>query len=152
MGEISLWEGLLDAAGVLLFLVVAYGVALMVRRRVLGRNGGVFELSHRVRATRPGRGWLLGIGRYSGDVLEWFRVFSLSPRPKRTWRRTELSFDSSRAPEGAEEVALYPNHVIVVCRSHGDTVELAMALETLTGFQAWLEARPPGTDWTRRSS
>jgi hypothetical protein len=28
-------------------------------------------------------------------------------------------------------------------------VELAMSRESLTGFQAWLEARPPGTDWSR---
>ena len=37
--------------------------------------------------TGTGRGWLLGIGRYSGDQLEWFRIFSLSPRPKRSWPR-----------------------------------------------------------------
>ena len=41
---------------------------LVVRRRVLSRHGGTFELSHRVRPDEePGRGWLLGLGRYSGD-------------------------------------------------------------------------------------
>lgn len=29
-------------------------------------------------------------------------------------------------------------------------VELAMASDSLIGFQAWLESRNPGTDWTRR--
>jgi hypothetical protein len=28
-------------------------------------------------------------------------------------------------------------------------VELAMSAASLTGFQSWLEARPPGTDWNR---
>ena len=143
------WEWGLDAVGVLLVLVVCYFVALMVRRRALGRHGGTFELSHRVRAGRPGRGWLLGIGRYSGETLEWFRVFSLSPRPKRCWQRTKVAYESSRVPEGMEAMALYPGHVVVTCRYDGTVVELAMAPASLTGFQAWLESRPPGTDWSR---
>jgi len=143
------WEWVVDAVGVLLVLVLCYFVALLVRRRVIGRHGGTFELSHRVRATRPGRGWLLGIGRYSGETLEWFRVFSLSPRPRRRWERVTMTYDSSRTPEGVESMALYPDHVIVTCRYGGELVELAMAPASLTGFQAWLESRPPGTDWSR---
>jgi hypothetical protein len=144
------WEWLLDDAGLLLLLVVLYGVCLMVRRRVIARHGGTFELSHRVRATRPGRGWLLGVGRYSGSTLEWFRVFSLAPVPKRTWERTRLVYIASRVPQGAEELALYPDHLVVECRTtDGDTVELAMAPQSLIGFQAWLESRHPGTDWSR---
>ena len=75
------WQWLLDSAGVLLLFVLLYGVALIVRRRVLSRHGGTFELSYRVRPARAGRGWLLGLGRYSGETLEWFRIFSLSPGP-----------------------------------------------------------------------
>ena len=143
------WEWLLDGIGVLLVLVVCYFVALMVRRRVIGRHGGTFELSHRVRAGRLGRGWFLGIGRYSGETLEWFRVFSLSPRPKVSWERARMTYDSSRTPEGTEAMALYPGHVIVTCQYAGVPVEFAMAPASLTGFQAWLESRPPGTDWSR---
>jgi hypothetical protein len=44
---------------------------------------------------------------------------------------------------------LYPDHLVVVCRGPQGVVELAMSRESLTGFQAWLEARPPGTDWSR---
>jgi hypothetical protein len=144
------WEWLLDVAGLALLVVLLYGACLMVRRRVISRHGGTFELSHRVRATRPGRGWLLGVGRYSGSTLEWFRVFSLSPVPKRTWERTELVYESSRSPEGPETLALYPDHVVVVCRdTRGRMVELAMSAASLIGFQAWLESRDPGTDWSR---
>jgi hypothetical protein len=143
------WELGLDAVGALLVLVVCYFVALMVRRRVIGRHGGTFELSHRVRAGRPRRGWLLGTGRYSGDTLEGFRVVSLSPRPKRRWERMTRAYDSSRAPEGVEAMALYPGHIIVTCTSAGQLVELALAPASLTGFQAWLASRPPGTDWSR---
>ena len=145
-----LWLGLLDAALILALLVLLYGLLLVVRRRVLSRHGGTFELSHRMRpGDEPGRGWLLGLGRYSGEELEWFRIFTLAPRPKRSWRRSELSYDSAREPEGPERTVLYPDHVVVDCRSPRGPVELAMSRESLTGFQAWLEARPPGTDWSR---
>jgi len=144
------WEWPLDAAVVLLVIVLLYGVGLMIRRRMISRHGGTFELSHRVRGSHPGRGWLLGLGRYSGDTLEWFRVFSLSPRAKRVWRRTELTYVSSRHPAGLEQMSLYPDHVVVECVSRGTGVELAMSPASLIGFQAWLESRNPGTDWSRR--
>ena len=79
------WQWLLDVAGVVLGLVLLYGIALIVRRRVLARRGGTFELSHRVRTAKSGRGWVLGLGRYTAASLEWFRIFSLNPRPKYVW-------------------------------------------------------------------
>lgn len=143
------WQWLLDAAGVVLLLVVCYGVALVVRRRVIARHGGTFELSHRVRPAADGRGWVLGLGRYSGETLEWFRVFSLSSKAKATWARETLSYDGRREPLGAEQMSLYPDHLVIRCQSPTGEVELAMSAASLTGFQAWLEARPPGTDWNR---
>ena len=50
---------------------------------------------------------------------------------------------------GAEEMSLYDGHVVVSCAYAGDLVELAMSEASLTGFQSWLEAGPPGTDWNR---
>lgn len=144
-----LWQWLLDAAGVLLFLAVAYGVGLIVRRRLLSRHGGTFELSYRVRHEHVGRGWLLGLGRYSGESLEWFRYFSLWPRPKRVLLRSEVTFTGRREPEGAEQMSLYPEHVVISCRTPTGQVELAMSPASLMGFQSWLESGPPGTDWTR---
>ena len=138
------WQWLLDAAGVLVGLVLLYGIALVVRRRVLSRNGGTFELSYRVRPHKAGRGWLLGLGRYSGESLEWFRIFSLSPRPKRVWRRSELTYAGRRSPQGAEQVSLYPDHVVVSCATPTGALELAMGESALMGFQSWLEAGPPG--------
>ena len=143
------WQWLLDVAGVVLGIVLLYGIALIVRRRVLARHGGTFELSHRVRTDKPGRGWVLGLGRYSGETLEWFRVFSLSPRPKRSWQRETLSFDGRREALGAEQMSLYPDHQVIHCQTADGEVELAMSAGSITGFQSWLEARPPGTDWSR---
>lgn len=142
------WQLLLDAAGAVLVLVLLYGLALVIRRRLLSRHGGTFELSYRVRPERPGRGWLLGLGRYSGDSLEWFRIFSLSPRPKCAWRRDTLGYVDRRDPEGPERVSLYPDHTVVRCSTPDGDLELAMAATSLMGFQSWLEAAPPGTATT----
>jgi hypothetical protein len=139
-----LWEWLVDSAGVLLFLLLLYGLALVVRRRWISRNGGTFEFSVRVRSGRAGRGWILGVARYSGDDLEWFRVFSLSPWPRSSYRRAELEYVGRRDAAGVEAYSLYADHIIVSCRTPAGPLEVAMSPEALTGFLAWLEAAPPG--------
>jgi hypothetical protein len=141
---LPIWEWLLESAAVVLLLLLLFGVALIIRRRWLSRNGGTFELSYRARATTPGRGWLLGLGRYAGDRLEWFRIFSLSPRPKRVWARGTLSYVARRDPEGVEQLSLYPGHVVIRCDTPTGAVELALGPSSLMGFQSWLEAAPPG--------
>jgi hypothetical protein len=143
------WGWLLDISGIVLLLLVGYGIGLVGRRRILARHGGTFELSHQLRTDRTGRGWVLGMGRYSGEKLEWFRIFTLWPRPKRVWAREELTYDGRRETLGAEQASLYPDHVVIRCASPSGDVELAMSLASLTGFQAWLEAKPPGADWNR---
>jgi hypothetical protein len=143
------WAWLLDALGVLL-LALLYGIALIVRRRWISRDGGTFEFSVRVRSTRAGRGWVLGVGRYSGDDLEWFRIFSLAPGPKLRLRRGELEYAGRREPEGAESYSLYTGHTIVLCKTASGPLEVAMSPSALTGFLAWLEAAPPGQRLRRR--
>ena len=139
-----IWEWLLESAAGVLLLVLALGVALILRRRWLSRHGGTFELSYRARVSQPGRGWLLGLGRYRGDRLEWFRIFSLSPRPKMVWQRSTLSYVERRDPEGVEQLSLYPGHVVIRCETPAGDVELALGTSSLMGFQSWLEAAPPG--------
>ena len=138
------WQWVADAAGAVLVLVLLYGLCLVVRRRWISRNGGTFECSVHVRPNRAGRGWVLGVGRYSGDELEWFRIFSLVPRPKLVLDRGDLGYEGRREPVGPETYTLYAGHVIIRCATPTGLLELAMSLEALTGFLAWLEAAPPG--------
>ena len=63
----------------LVALAVLPLLAITVRRRVLMRSGGMVEMSLRAQRARHGRGWVLGLGRFSGDELQWYRVFSLAP-------------------------------------------------------------------------
>jgi hypothetical protein len=143
------WQWLLDSAGAVLLVVLLFGLLLVVRRRVLARKGGTFELSVRENPHVDGRGWVLGMGRYREDSLEWFRIFSPLPTPRRAWRRNDLAVVSQRDPEGAEEFSLYAGHVVVVCRTPRGEAELAMSPSSLTGLQSWLEAGPPGSPLTR---
>jgi hypothetical protein len=145
-----LWQWIVDVVGVALLVVLLYGVCLVLRRRWIARDGGTFELSHRARpASRKGhgagRGWILGVGRYSGDRLEFFRVFSISPRPRAVLARRDLHYRGQRRPVGAEAHSLYAGHVVLDCASSAGELELAMAPEAVTGFLAWLEASPPGS-------
>ena len=144
-----LWAWLVDALGLVLVLLGCYGIALIVRRRLLARNGGTFELSYRARSSKVGRGWVLGIGRYSGESLEWFRIFSLAPRPKRVWQRFDMEYVGRRRPIGSEQVSLFAGNTIVSCLTAAGEVELAMSESSLMGFQSWLEAMPPGSRGVR---
>src|SRR4029079_1078976 len=106
------WQWLLDSAGPALLLILLFGLRLVLRRRLLSRHGGTFELSVREKRLADGRGWVLGMGRYREDSLERFRIFSPLPVPRRAWRRNHLAVLSQRPPEGAEEFALYAGHVV----------------------------------------
>lgn len=139
----AVWQWLVDSAGVLLLIVLAYGVLLVFRRRWLSRRGGTFELSLRSAPHHGGRGWVLGLGRYDDDALEWFRIFSLWPAPKRRWRRSQLRLATERRPEGAESFSLYAGHVVSVVGTPAGEVEMAMSPAALTGLRSWLEAGPP---------
>lgn len=131
---------------VLVVLVVAAG---LLRRVGLQRAGGTIELSLRLKAPGHGRGWVNGVGRFVGDELLWYRVFSLAPRPRRRYSRRSLQVVRRRAPSGGEHRALLEGAAVLECQVLGQPVELAMSCAAVTGFLAWLEARPPGATLPR---
>jgi hypothetical protein len=133
-----------EAIAVALAVVAFALAALAVRRRWLLGSGGAIDMSLRLRFGRVGRGWALGVGRYTGDDLLWFRVFAVTLRPSRTLSRRGLQVVAQRAPQGAESWAVQSGAVIVECRDSNGPVQLAMSAEALTGFLSWLESAPPG--------
>jgi hypothetical protein len=133
----------------LLALPVLALVSISARRRFLSRSGGAIEVSFRLRPRTQGRGWVLGVGRFVGDDLQWFRVFSLSTRPRRTLSRRDLQVKERRAPKGPEALALLKGAEVIELVSVGQRVEIALDASAMTGFLAWLEARPPGATLPR---
>lgn len=126
----------------LVFLALLAMTVLAVRRRTLQRAGGTVECS----LQHPGHArWTLGVGRYEGDTLNWYRLLSLRTRPRQVLSRNHLSVVDQRQPEAYEVDALPTGAVVVTCIHDGAVVELALGEQALTGFLAWLEASPPGT-------
>lgn len=134
--------------GLVVVLVVVGLFVFGLRRRLIQRSGGTFDCSLRwnvpAEPDRSGKGWVYGVARYNGDRINWFRVFSYAPRPRRMLERSAIEVQSRRAPEGEEELALLSDAVILGCAHRGVRLELAMSDDALTGFLAWLEAAPPG--------
>lgn len=127
-----------------LAVAVALLLAVAARRRGLQAAGGTVEVSLRLKRPGHGRGWVNGVGRFVGDELRWYRIFSLSPRPRRVLSRRTLEVVRRRPPSGAENRALLDGAVVMECRVGDRPVELAMQPSAVTGFLAWLESRPPG--------
>jgi hypothetical protein len=117
---------------------------LFLRRGIISRGGGTIDLSLRLSTLVPGRGWSSGLGRFGGDELRWYRMFSFAFRPRRVLTRRGLAVESRRQPDGPERLVLPADWVIVRCTGHQAPIEIAMAQTTLAGFLSWLESAPPG--------
>ncbi|MDP9239567.1 MAG: DUF2550 domain-containing protein [Actinomycetota bacterium] len=118
--------------------------ALAFRRALLARTAGMVEMSLRLRSRSHGRGWVLGTGRYVGDELQWFRVFSLALSPRRRISRSDFSIVRRREPSRPEKMTLQPRMIILECQTTTGPVQLAMGQQALTGFLSWLESAAPG--------
>ena len=134
-----IFEGI--GIGVLALLVVL--ALLFARRGMISRGGGTIELSLRLSTMVAGRGWSSGLGRFAGDELRWFRMFSFAWRPRRILSRQTLAVESRRQPDGPERLVLPADWVVVRCTGHQAPIEIAMAQNALTGFLSWVEAAPP---------
>jgi hypothetical protein len=142
------WLGVVELLAVLVLLLVLALLLLALRRRWLARQGGTFECSLRLHTSTPGSGWALGVARYNDGQLEWFRFFSYSWRPRKSFPRQEVRVLETRDPDPVEAVALYAEQRIVrfeiALRGGPERWELAMSPDSLTGLLSWLEAAPPG--------
>ncbi len=138
-----LWQIALDILGGLLLLAALALAGLIVRRRRLTKSEPTFDMSVRTHPQQGARGWTLGVARYRGDRLEWFRVFSLSLRPKRVFDRQALELHGRRKPDGAEAYALFTGHLVVNARTGSKEVQVALSPDSLTALLAWLESAPP---------
>src|SRR4051812_10559798 len=137
----------LEVVVAVLVVTAALLLGVVSRRRFLTRDVGAFDCSLRWGGGSPGsagKGWRLGVARYEANRIDWYRVFSISPRPGASLVRAELDVLDRRPPSNAESFAILAGSIIARCRYRGEQVELAMSEQAYTGFAAWLEAAPRG--------
>ena len=124
------------------FIVLATIFALLVlalclsgaRRFNLRRALGTVDASIRT----AGNSWQMGVCRYQDNDLEWFRLASLSTRPKHTYRRSSLELIGRRKPTESERVNVPPDAIIVELRYEGQEVLISIRFDAYTGLSSWL--------------
>lgn len=122
-----------------LFLLVIVSLCLFgIRRFQLRRALGTVDASICQFEDR----WQMGVCRYQDRDLEWFRLLSLSPRPRYSYRRSSLELLGRRHPSEAERPLVQPDSVIVLMRYDGKDFMMAMKFEAYAGLSSWLEAGP----------
>ncbi len=134
-----------------LAVIVVLILALVVRRRILLRAAGAVDMALRIRVGKAGGGWALGVGRYAGDQLEWFRALSLMPRPSRMLSRSAIAVERQRDPDSVETWGVQPRAAVLECSVDGTLVQLALTPDAIPGFLSWLESSPPGSAQTHRA-
>ncbi|OLT45524.1 DUF2550 domain-containing protein [Cellulosimicrobium sp. CUA-896] len=127
------------ALGLLLAALVVAGLGAL-RLRALSRRVGSFECGLRT-AGAESASWTLGIAHYGVGRIDWWRSWSLSWRPGRTWSRHDLVI-VGREPFGGADAR--PDSYLVRCRYREQELELTMARAAYEGLASWLEAAPPG--------
>jgi hypothetical protein len=135
----------LEVFGICVVALVALLFAIFFRARLFMLGGGTIRLQVRISTMVPGRGWSTGIGRFHGDELRFYRMFSLAFRPKRILDRADLVIEERRVPEGPERLTMPGHWIVLRLSTRGDQFYIAMAESTVTGFLSWLEAAAPGS-------
>ncbi|KAB1161629.1 DUF2550 domain-containing protein [Micromonospora sp. DT46] len=143
---------IVEGIGIGVAVILGALLILFARRTVVTRSGGIIRLGVRTSTMLDGRGWSPGFGRFVGDELRWYRLFSFAIRPARVLSREGLAVERRRLPEGQERLSMPADWVILRCTSDHAPVEIAMARSTVTGFLSWLEAAPPGAVSPRLAS
>ncbi len=122
------------AAGIAVVALLVF-VALLVRRLMLYRRPGTFDLS-----VRPVGGvWSVGVAQFGSTQLDFYPFFSLSLGPSQVFERDRLRIVGRR-----ESVGVLSSTVVIRCRFDGDEIDLAMSESAYFGLSTWSEAAPPG--------
>lgn len=139
-----LWIWLLDSVALVVLVAAGLITLLVARRRMMSRRRETFDLSVSHHAGPDPNGWVIGVGAYGPESLDWYRTFSFAWWPRYRFLRGDLEVLERRDPDGAEAFALDDGDVIVQVRHPSGVQQLAMSPSALTGLLAWLEASPPG--------
>ena len=136
-------DSVIVTLGIAAILAIIVGALCLVgvRRMNLRRALGTIDASICLATGH----WQMGVCRFQGAELEWFRMFSLSPTPRYSFERSKLELIQRREPREGEASRIQPGTVVVELNHEGEELLLAMRFDEYTGLSSWLEAGPrPG--------
>jgi hypothetical protein len=116
-------------ATVLVLLLLAALVVL--RGVVLARSRGSVPCRLKVGSG----GWQSGVARYADGELHWIPLMGVRLRPRHAIARRGLVVSARRELDGGL--------CAIDCGGSSPEMSLAMSVDALTGFLAWLESAPP---------
>ncbi|XBH22088.1 DUF2550 domain-containing protein [Jonesiaceae bacterium BS-20] len=125
----------------LLCVVVILTLWGYLRLRRLSFQFGTFDCAWRTvkDGSDPTDRWVQGLGEYRSDRLVWWKAYSLSPRPRRVWLRSEFEL-VGRTPLNLVDL---PGMYLVACKYAGVPFEMMMSAEAYHGLSSWSESAPP---------
>ncbi|MFZ2751047.1 MAG: DUF2550 family protein, partial [Propioniciclava sp.] len=118
------WGSLSAGVAALVLVCVLAPIAWLLFRRAwlsMG-HGRVFACSLQ---RTPTSVWKVGVARFHGDAFQWYRVLSLSLRPKVTLLRQDTLVLHVHPARGGEGSGVFPGHVMVELGGRSAGVSLA---------------------------
>ncbi|MFT4044359.1 MAG: DUF2550 domain-containing protein [Gordonia sp. (in: high G+C Gram-positive bacteria)] len=136
----------------LLLVVTVVVCGLLAYRLQQLRSAGTAALLRDLPAALD-EGWRHGTVHYSDEALRYYRLSSLRPGPSRTLPRGMIEILGRRRAVGTEAEILEGMRILHIREINTDVArdyELAMSLDGVTAFQAWIEAGAPTRAQRRR--
>lgn len=125
-----------------LLLAACFTVCLLAFWRFLTKRAGGTQVIMRRLPAKESHGWRHGVIRYKGDMLEFYKLRSLSPHPDIVLRRDELVLNGRREKTGAEQKFMEERTRIVQLKSSTRQCEWALNSHAEMALLAWLESAP----------
>ncbi|QMV85091.1 DUF2550 domain-containing protein [Corynebacterium hindlerae] len=130
--EIIGW--IIAVLGVVLFLLAAW-------RFIAHRANGTPVLIRRMPA-KDGRAWRHGVVRYRGNILDFYKLRSVSPSPDVTFERRGFSLKGRREQTAREQKFMEPGLKVLVVQTSRGEFEWAMDSHAEMALLAWVESAP----------
>lgn len=138
------WPWIVDVLVLSVAITLAILIVMAVRRWLIARRGTTIDLSVTRRPGDDASGWIIGLGRYRGDDLEFFRLFSLWPTPRYVFKRGTVEVLGRRALSNREVRRTHHSFVAAPVDTETPVAQIALTPGALTALLAWLESSPPG--------
>ncbi|MEJ5998671.1 DUF2550 domain-containing protein [Corynebacterium sp. H130] len=125
-----------------LFIGLFIAVCLLALWRFLAyRANGTQALIRRMPASNS-RGWRHGVIRYRGDIIDFFKLRSVSPSPDVTFVRHGFVLKGRREQTAFEQRFMEPGYRILSVETPRGEFEWALDRHAEMALLAWVESAP----------